>query len=106
MARSAGRIAARHLLSGLHPTLRAPPSGLAGPAPSTPCCPLQAAAPGVLATAIIERLALAGFWIDSWTYSAAMPIVPGIGVGLSPLLQWGVLPPLVVWFVKRQIRRV
>ena len=61
---------------------------------------------GVLITVIIERLALAGFWIDSWTYSAAMPIVPGIGVGLSPLLQWGVLPPLVVWFVKRQIRTV
>jgi len=61
---------------------------------------------GVLTTAIIERLALAGLWIDSWTYSAAMPVVPGIGVGLSPLLQWVVLPPLVVWFVKRQIRTV
>ena len=59
---------------------------------------------GLLATAIIERLALAGLWIDSWSYSAAMPVVPGIGVGLSPLLQWVVLPPLVVWFVKRQIR--
>ena len=61
---------------------------------------------GVLATAIIERLALAGLWIESWSYSAAMPVVPGIGVGLSPLLQWVVLPPLVVWFVKRQIRTV
>lgn len=61
---------------------------------------------GVLTTAIIERLAMAGFWIGSWTYSAAMPVVPGIGVGLSPLLQWLVLPPLVVWFVKRQIRTV
>ena len=61
---------------------------------------------GVLATAIIERLALAGLWNGSWTYSAAMPVVPGIGVGLSPLLQWVVLPPLVVWFVKRQIRTV
>jgi hypothetical protein len=59
---------------------------------------------GVLATALIERLALAGLWIDSWAYSASMPIVPGIGVGLSPLLQWIVLPLLVVWFVRRQIR--
>jgi hypothetical protein len=61
---------------------------------------------GVLATVIIERLALAGVWIDSWTYSTAMPVVPVIGVGLSPLLQWVVLPPLVVWFVKRQIRTI
>jgi hypothetical protein len=61
---------------------------------------------GVLATAIIERLALVGVWIHSWTYSAAMPVVPGIGVGLLPLLQWVVLPPLVAWFVKRQIRTV
>lgn len=62
------------------------------------------AALGELTTAIIERLALAGFWLESWTYSAAMPTLPGIGVGLSPLLQWLVLPLLVVWFVKRQIR--
>ena len=61
---------------------------------------------GVLATALIERLALAGLWIHSWTYSATMPLVPGIGIGLSPLLQWVVLPPLVAWFVKRQIRTV
>ncbi len=59
---------------------------------------------GVLVTAVIERLAQAGLWMNSWTYSAAMPVVPGIGIGLSPLLQWIVLPPLVVWFVKRQVR--
>ena len=61
---------------------------------------------GLLATVLIERLALAGLWLHSWTYSAAMPVVPGIDVGLSPLLQWVVLPPLVVWFVNRQIRTV
>lgn len=30
----------------------------------------------------------------SWTYALAMPIVPGLGVGLTPFLQWLLLPPL------------
>lgn len=61
------------------------------------------AAIGVLITITIERLAGAGMWPGSWHYSSLMPIVPGIDVGLSPLLQWVVLPPLVVWFSRRQI---
>ena len=32
-----------------------------------------------------------------------MPVIPGIGVGLSPLLQWIILPLLLVWFVRRQL---
>ena len=58
---------------------------------------------GVLITAVIEWLATRGHWIGSWTYSAGMPVVPGIGIGLSPLLQWLVVPLLVVWFVRRQL---
>lgn len=58
---------------------------------------------GVLITAAIEWLATRGHWVQSWVYSSAMPVVPGLGVGLSPLLQWVVLPPLVVWFVRRQL---
>ena len=61
---------------------------------------------GIFVTVIIEHLALTGLWFVRWSYSAAMPVVPGIGVGLSPLIQWIVLPPLVAWFVKRQIRTV
>ncbi|MDN3519827.1 hypothetical protein QWY84_19670 [Aquisalimonas lutea] len=40
---------------------------------------------------------------DRWAYASRMPVVPVIGTGLSPLLQWIVLPPLVVWLVRRQI---
>ncbi len=58
---------------------------------------------GVCITAVIEWLATHGLWIGSWTYSPAMPVVPGVGIGLSPLLQWLVLPLLVVWFVRRQL---
>jgi hypothetical protein len=32
-----------------------------------------------------------------------MPRLPVIGTGLLPLLQWLVIPPLVLWFVRRQI---
>ena len=37
----------------------------------------------------------------SWTYSELMPIVPWIGTGMSPLLQWLVVPALGFMAVKR-----
>lgn len=55
-------------------------------------------------TVAIEWLVQQGLWIDDWRYSALMPVLPGIGVGLSPLLQWILLPPLTAWFVRRQMR--
>jgi hypothetical protein len=58
---------------------------------------------GATFTVVIERLVLTGTWIVDWSYSSLMPVVPVLGVGLSPLLQWVVLPPLVVWLVARQI---
>jgi hypothetical protein len=33
------------------------------------------------------------FW-RSWSYSSAMPILPWLGTGLSPFLQWLVVPAL------------
>lgn len=36
-----------------------------------------------------------------WTYSDLMPLVPPFGTGLSPLLQWIVVPLLVIWFTQR-----
>ncbi|MFK5980390.1 MAG: hypothetical protein QM488_16040 [Rhizobiaceae bacterium] len=38
-----------------------------------------------------------------WTYSELMPLVPPIGTGLSPLLQWIIIPVLVLWFTRRQL---
>ena len=58
---------------------------------------------GVAITVLIEHLALRGWWFGSWDYSPLMPVIPGIGVGLSPLAQWVVLPLLTVWFVRRQL---
>lgn len=32
-----------------------------------------------------------------------MPVVPVIGIGALPLLQWVLLPPLILWFARRQL---
>jgi hypothetical protein len=58
---------------------------------------------GVAITAGIEWLATRGHWVQSWNYLPAMPLVPGTGIGLAPLLQWLLLPLLTVWFVRRQL---
>ena len=58
---------------------------------------------GLAVTVAIERLALGGLWMQDWSYSPLMPVVPGLGVGLSPLVQWLVLPPLLIWLVRRQL---
>lgn len=56
---------------------------------------------GLAVTVILEVLATRVF--DRWSYSGAMPVVPGLGVGLLPIAQWLLLPPLVLWLVRRQL---
>ncbi len=41
-----------------------------------------------------------------WTYSELMPLVPPFGTGLSPLLQWLIVPMLVIWFSNRKQEKV
>lgn len=55
-------------------------------------------------TAAIETLVLHGQWLTDWSYSTAMPVVPGWGVGLVPLLQWILLPPIAIALVRRQLQ--
>lgn len=38
-----------------------------------------------------------------WTYSDLMPLVPPFGTGLSPLVQWIVIPPIVLWMSRRHL---
>lgn len=38
----------------------------------------------------------------NWQYAPDMPIVPGLGVGLSPLLEWIIVPLMAHWFVQRR----
>jgi hypothetical protein len=56
---------------------------------------------GLAISIIVERLAMQEWGL--WCYSDAMPVIPILEVGLIPLLMWSVLPPLVIWFVHRQL---
>ena len=58
---------------------------------------------GLSITVLIESLATRGLWVSNWTYAPTMPLLPGTGVGLMPVLQWLLLPPLTVWFTGRQL---
>lgn len=51
-----------------------------------------ATALGVIATIVLEWLNVD--LLENWAYAPAMPVLPLLGTGLSPLLQWAVLPPV------------
>ena len=38
----------------------------------------------------------------AWGYSSLMPVIPGTSIGVVPLLQWLLLPPLALWLAGRQ----
>lgn len=50
----------------------------------------------------IEQVAVAA---GRWSYSEAMPTIPGLGVGIWPLLQLTLLTPLTVWLSSRYALR-
>lgn len=57
---------------------------------------------GLGVTVLVEHAALA--W-GRWAYSALMPVLPGLGTGLSPLAQWVVVPLLAFTAVRVPLRR-
>lgn len=56
---------------------------------------------GIAITLMMEWVATES--LHMWVYADRMPVLPLLGIGLLPLLQWVILPPLVVWFVHRQL---
>lgn len=56
---------------------------------------------GLVATVIAERLATGV--LGRWQYAETMPLVPVLEVGLAPFAQWLLLPPLLLFVVRRQI---
>lgn len=56
---------------------------------------------GLVITIVFELLATGP--LNRWAYAESMPILPFLGVGVSPVLQWVLLPILQLWFVRRQI---
>ena len=58
---------------------------------------------GVGYTILSERVNTARGY---WAYADAMPVVPGINVGLSPVTQWLVIPVLIfAWLWRRRRAR-
>jgi hypothetical protein len=43
---------------------------------------------------------------EAWAYSDRMPVIPLIEAGLSPVLQWVLVPLAAFWWARRPITRV
>jgi len=60
----------------------------------------------VVSTAVEWSTIHVGQW---WTYSPRMPLVPGLNIGVAPLAQMLVLPPLILtlraWWHRKMIGR-
>lgn len=41
----------------------------------------------------------------SWSYSSLMPTVPPLMTGLSPLLQWVIVPIVTLWIARTRLHR-
>ena len=59
---------------------------------------------GVAITIIFEALATGV--LDRWEYADVMPTLSFLGTGLLPLLQWILIPPIIIWFVQKQLFNV
>ena len=56
---------------------------------------------GLVITLATEHLAT--IHLLRWAYSELMPTVPVLGMGLSPLLQWLLVPLLAAWLTARHV---
>jgi hypothetical protein len=63
---------------------------------------------GLVATALGAAYTVFSEWLNvsvrgSWAYAPEMPVLPPLGTGLFPLLQWLVLPPLCLALMGRAV---
>lgn len=54
---------------------------------------------GVAVTVVLEGLHV--YVWHRWAYAPAMPLL--LGNGVSPLLQWAIVPPLALWLMQRHL---
>ena len=54
---------------------------------------------GLACTVLIEWL-MVEVW-PTWAYSDLMPLLPPLGTGLSPVLQWLLVPAVALWMAHR-----
>ncbi len=55
---------------------------------------------GIILTIIIEAASTS--FLDRWTYGELMPTLPVLGTGLAPVLQWLIIPLLVLVLLRRR----
>lgn len=56
---------------------------------------------GIVVTIVLEWLATGP--LGRWEYADTMPVVPLFGIGLAPLVQWLLLPPVIMWLARRHM---
>lgn len=56
-------------------------------------------AAGLLITVALELHAV--YWAQRWAYSSLMPVLPGVRVGLVPIVQWIVIPLATLFLLQR-----
>ncbi|MDI1340182.1 hypothetical protein [Polaromonas sp.] len=59
---------------------------------------------GFSVAVIVEWVGFYG--LNRWSYTASMPLLPGLGIGVVPILQMLILPPVIFritgwWFARR-----
>lgn len=66
----------------------------------------------VIITTVLLGLGYTAFseWLNvevrgSWAYAAEMPVLPVVGTGISPLLQWFIVPSVAFWWALRPSSR-
>ena len=63
-------------------------------------------AAGLIIAVMVEWTAMSG--LGRWSYTSSMPVLPVLGVGVVPVVQMLVLPPVIFkitgWWLKRQLR--
>ncbi|TAL85987.1 MAG: hypothetical protein EPN62_13100 [Candidimonas sp.] len=59
--------------------------------------------PGVIMTIVFEAMATGA--IHRWAYANSMPTLPVLGTGLVPIAQWLLLPLVIIFIVRRQVRQ-
>lgn len=56
-------------------------------------------AAGLVMTVALEALNV--YVLERWAYGPRMPLL--VGIGIAPVLQWLVLPPLTLWLARRHL---
>lgn len=59
---------------------------------------------GVLLTIVLEWINI--YLLGRWDYSPLMPVIPGINVGIIPVLQWLIVPLVLLYVLNQGERRL